>query len=34
MQSKFKNKAVLPKKTREVHLIISLNILSVALLLV
>jgi hypothetical protein len=32
MQSKIQNKVLLPKKTREVHFITSLNIFSVALL--
>jgi hypothetical protein len=31
-KSKFQNKVVLPKKTREVHFITFLNIFSVALL--
>jgi hypothetical protein len=33
MQSKFQNKAVLPKKTYEVHFMTSLNIFLVALLI-
>jgi hypothetical protein len=32
MQSKFQNKVVLPKTTREAHCVISLNIVSAPLL--
>jgi hypothetical protein len=31
-QSKFQNKVLLPKKTREIHFITSLNIFAVAFL--
>jgi hypothetical protein len=32
MQSKFQNKVVFPKKTREVYFVTSLNTFSIALL--
>jgi hypothetical protein len=32
MQSKFQNKVLLPKKTREVHFITSLKVFAVALI--